>query len=140
MLQNKEGEKWVGVHVYKIRSGMSQSQLKLSNGNLIVLLLFLPLSMSQILHSTKSQNPQTTKKPTPTFFSGVNLFYHKPAVQIRNLENTHNNSTTGTAVAARHLCPVSLLHLVQAPRQAVLTSPGPGAHCAFSCLFPFLPL
>ena len=93
MLQNKEGEKWVGVHVYKIRSGMKQSQLKLSNGNVIVLLLFLPLSMSRILHRTKSQKPQTTKKPPPTSFSGVNPFHHKPAVQIRNLENTHNNST-----------------------------------------------
>lgn len=94
MLQNKEGEKWVGVHVYKIRSSMKQSQLKLSNGNIIVLLLFLPLSMSQC-HRTKSQKPQTTKKPPPTSFSGINPFHHKPAVQIRNLENTRNNSTMG---------------------------------------------
>lgn len=74
---------------------MNQSQLKLSNGNTIVLLLFLPLFMSQILHSTKSQNPQTTKIPPPTSSSGVNPFHHKPAVPIRNLGNTRNNSMRG---------------------------------------------
>ena len=36
-------------------------------------------------------------------------------------------------------CPVSLLHLAQASSQAVLTSPGPGAHAAF-CPLPFLPV
>lgn len=123
--------------MYKIRSGMNQSQLKLRNENITVLLLFLPLSMSQILHSTKSQKPQPTQTPHQP----------PPLALTRSTTNqlcqsgtrgTRNTSRTGAVAAARRPCPVSLPHLAQASSHAVLSSPGPGAHAAF-CPLPLLP-